>query len=164
MTKARIDFLRDISVLKGVEDNLLEYILKITKVITIKKDEFFFREGDKGNCLFIIEKGKVAILKTWQNRDYLLKNLERGDCFGEMALMDLYPRSASALAVEDCTAIRLTTDNFLEIYKKDLGQFTTIFMNIGREVSKRLRDADSRLFQAKVEATHIGKDYVFHYV
>lgn len=53
---------------------------------------------------------------------------------------------------------RHTGDCFGE---KDLEQLALIYMNMGREVSRRLRKADERLFQAKVEAVLIGQDYVF---
>ena len=52
--------------------------------------------------------GKVAVLKSWRGQEFLLRILKEGDCFGEMAVMDLLPRSASIRAVEDCTAIRLS--------------------------------------------------------
>ena len=57
--------------------------------------------------MFVLEAGKVAVLKSWRGQQYLLKILKEGDCFGEMAVMDLSPRSASICAVEDCAAIRV---------------------------------------------------------
>jgi len=65
-----------------------------------------------------------------------------------MALMDLGHRSASVMAVKDCIAIELSTASFYRIYEKNLEQFALLQMNIGREVSRRLRDADERLFRA----------------
>jgi CRP-like cAMP-binding protein len=61
--------------------------------------------------------------------------------------MDLFPRSASVLAVEPCTALQLTSDSFYQLYGEDLGQFALIQMNLGREVSRRLRAADERWFR-----------------
>ena len=53
--------------------------------------------------------------------------------------MDLLPRSASVRAVEDCTAIRLSAANLYQVYEQDLKQFALIQMNMGREVTRRLR-------------------------
>ena len=86
------------------------------------------------------------MLKSWHGQEYLLGILKEGDCFGEMAVMDLCPRSASVRAVEDCTAIRLSAANLHQVYEQDLKQFTLIQMNMGREVTRRLREADNRLF------------------
>jgi CRP-like cAMP-binding protein len=73
-----------------------------------------------------------------------------GDCFGEMALMDLFPRSASIRALVDSTAIELTPDDLLRLYDHDLEQFTLVQMNIGREVCRRLRATDELLFRARM--------------
>jgi CRP-like cAMP-binding protein len=64
-----------------------------------------------------------------------------------MAVMDLSPRSASVRAVEDCTAIRVSAANLYRLYEQDPKQFALIQMNMGREVTRRLREADDRLFE-----------------
>ncbi len=47
------------------------------------------------DSMFVLQSGKVDVLKSWGRREYLLSTLKEGDCFGEMALMDHGPRSAS---------------------------------------------------------------------
>ncbi len=100
--------------------------------------------------MFVLELGKRAVLKSWHGKDYALQTLKEGDCFGEMAVMDHCPRSASVRAVEDCTAIQISAVNLHQVYAKDLKQFAIIQMNMGREVCRRLREANSRLFNAKM--------------
>ena len=88
----------------------------------------------------------------------LLRHLEFGDCFGEMALMDLVPRSASVRAVEHCVAIELATAHLHGLYKHDAEQFALIQMNIGREVCRRLRITDDLLFRERMGAPRLGPD------
>ncbi|MGB6439524.1 MAG: cyclic nucleotide-binding domain-containing protein, partial [Methyloceanibacter sp.] len=114
----------------------------------VPPDEFFVREHDQAASMFVLEAGKVAVLKSWRGREYLLRTLKERDCFGEMAMMDLFPRSASVRAVADCTAIRLSAANLHQVYEQDLKQFALIQMNMGREVTRRLREADNQLFRA----------------
>jgi CRP/FNR family transcriptional regulator, cyclic AMP receptor protein len=95
-------------------------------------------------------RGKCAVLKSWQKEDYLLQTLQEGDCFGEMALIDHCPRSASVRAVEDCRATRISAADLHRVYARDLKQFALIQMNMGREVCRRLREANDRLFSAKM--------------
>ena len=52
-------------------------------------------------------------------------------------------------AREDCTAIRLSAANLYKVYEQDLKQFALIQMNMGREVTRRLREADNLLFRAR---------------
>ena len=78
---------------------------------------------DQADSMFVLEAAKVAVLKSWRGQEYFLRTLKEGDCFGEMAVMDLLPRSASVRAVEDCTAIRLSATNLYQVYAQDLEQF-----------------------------------------
>src|SRR4029453_4855365 len=87
---------------------------------------------------------------SWRGQEHLLSILKEGDCFGEMAIMDLGPRSASVRAVEDCTAIQLSSTDLYQLCTLDLKQFSLIQMNMGREVCRRLREADNRLFRARM--------------
>ena len=112
--------------------------------------DFFFREGQGANAFFILEQGRVAVIKDWQGHQFLLSELSEGDCFGEMALIEVHARNASVLALEACRAIRLRFDSVIKLYKRDLQQFTLLQMNMARELSRRLRDANERLFESRV--------------
>jgi CRP-like cAMP-binding protein len=111
--------------------------------------------------MFVLELGKATVLKSRSGRDYLLQTLKEGDCFGEMAVMDHCPRSASVRAVEDCIAIHLSAADLYRVYAQDLKQFTLIQMNMGREVCLRLREANSRLFSAKMGTPEADIEHVF---
>ena len=124
-------------------------------------NEFFFRENDQADSMFVLETGKAAVLKSWRGQDYFLRTLKEGDCFGEMAVMDLGPRSASVRAVEDCAAICISAENLYQLYAEDLKQFTLIQMNMGREVCRRLRESDNRLFSAAMGTPEADLGHVY---
>lgn len=164
MTGSRLALLQNMPIFGGIRDDILQFLLDRSPAIAVTKGQFFFREGDAANAMFVLEQGTVAILKTWKGREYLLHNLKGGDCFGEMSLIDLMPRSASVLATEDSSSIEISGTTLYQLYKEDLEQLTLIYMNMGREVSRRLREMDERLFQAKIEAIPAGNDYIFRSV
>ena len=151
MQQARIELLQSMPIFGGVRANILEFLLGLCPVELAPKNAFFFREGDQADLMFVLEEGQVAVLKSWRGQDHLLRTLKQGDCFGEMAVMDLCPRSASVRAVEDCTAIRISAANLYKVYSQDLKQFALIQMNMGREVCRRLRELDDRLFSVTME-------------
>lgn len=157
----RIELLQAMPVFGGVREDTLNFLLERSTLVAVPAGGFFFREDDEGQSMFVLQAGKVAVLKNWDGRQYLLTHLGQGDCFGEMSLMDLRHRSASVAAVEPCQAIELSGANLYALYEKDLGQFTMIQMNMGREVSRRLRDADERLFRAKVGEAEVATEYQF---
>ena len=156
MQEARIDALQRMPIFGGIRAEVLEFLLERSSTASVSDGEYFFREGDKAQSVFVLEAGRVAVLKLWEGREHLLSRLGAGDCFGEMALMDLFPRSASVLAEEPCTALEISTGAFFQVYEKDLEQFALMQMNLGREVSRRLRMADERLFRMKMGIPYAG--------
>jgi CRP-like cAMP-binding protein len=161
MEEARIELLQRMPIFGGIRADVLRFLLGLCPVDSVPTNDFFFRENDAADSMFVLEAGKVAVLKGWQGREYLLRSLGEGDCFGEMALMDLFPRSAAVRAVEDCTAIRLSAASLYKVYEQDLEQFALIQMNMGREVSRRLRESDNRLFRARMGTPDADIEHVF---
>lgn len=161
MQDARIELLQQMPVFGGVRAEILQFLLALCPMVPVSANAFFFREDEAGDAMFVIENGRAEVLKSWDGRDYVLKTLTQGDCFGEMAVMDHCPRSASVRAVEDCRAIRISSADLYQVYAKDLKQFALIQMNMGREVCRRLRDADRRLFSAKMGATEADAGHAF---
>ena len=100
--------------------------------------------------MYVLESGRVTVSKSWQGHQLLLRRLGDGDCFGEMALLDLFPRSASVRADADCSAIELSSVNLYRLFEHDAEQFALIQMNIAREMSRRLRVTDDLLFRAQM--------------
>jgi CRP-like cAMP-binding protein len=148
--EARIELLQRMPIFGGIRADVLQFLLGLCPVVSVPANEFFFREHDQADSMFVLEAGKVAVLKSWGGQEYVLSILKEGDCFGEMAVMDLGPRSACVRAVEDCTAIHISAANLHQVYTQDFKQFALIQMNMGREVCRRLREADNRLFCAKM--------------
>jgi CRP-like cAMP-binding protein len=146
MQVSRLQILQEMPIFGGVNEATLELILEKAEVVKVAVNGYFFREGDLDNSIYIIERGRVAVYKYWDGKRYKLRELGVGDCFGEMALMDFKPRSAEVVALEESSAIQVTAAQLAELYNNDSKQYTLIYMNLGREVCRRLRDADSRLF------------------
>ena len=143
----------------GIQSDVIEILMKRTQSVSVAKGDYFIREGSQGTSAYVLEEGSVSIFKLWGDEQYLLHCLETGSCFGEVSLLDFGSRSASVRADVDCRAIELTTTDLLEISKYDVKQFAMIYMNLGRELSRRLRAADERLFKAIVTGDAIADDY-----
>jgi CRP/FNR family cyclic AMP-dependent transcriptional regulator len=164
MSESRIELLQTMPVFGGINESILAFLLKKATTVFIPKDDFFFQEGEAGDSMFVLEEGEVAVIKHWQRHNYVLRQLQRGDAFGEMALIDMFPRSAGVKASTHARAIELTNSLLYELYARDLKQFTMIQMNVAREISRRLRYADDLLFMAKLEKFVINNEYFFHIV
>jgi CRP-like cAMP-binding protein len=152
MEPARTAAFQRMPIFGGIRADVLQLLVDQGSKVTLPAGAYFFRENDQAQSVFVLEAGRVAVLKHWEGQEHLLTYLGEGDCFGEMALMDLFPRSASVRAIEACSALELPGSAFFALYEKDLEQFALIQMNLGREVSRRLRRADERLFRLRMGA------------
>ena len=147
MQTTRIDLLQRMPIFGAIRDDALQLLLEHAQEVTVPAGSYFFLEHDPADSMFVLEAGRASVIKTWLRQDFVLHALGVGDCFGEMALMDLSPRSASVRADADCQAIELGAGDLLNLFEHDIEQFALIQMNIGREVCRRLRATDELLFR-----------------
>lgn len=148
MELAQVDLLERMPVFGGLREPALRQLLERATTMHREDGEAFFLEGDAAEAMYVLESGRVAITKRWQRSEFVLHELAAGDCFGEMALMDLQPRSASVRALQACDAIVFGTRDMLHLYETDVEQFALMQMNLGRELCRRLRATDEHLFRA----------------
>lgn len=111
--------------------------------------DYFFREQDEGKAIYVLVSGTVEVTRCWAGEERSLAQLNPGDCFGEMAIIQIVPRSASVRALEACEAIRTDSSAVAALCCDDIEQFALLQMNIAREISRRLHKADDRLLEAK---------------
>lgn len=157
MKEERLRMLQNMPIFGGVREDILESMLEGSVEISLAEGDFLFGENDPGNAMFVLEKGRVAILKLLNNTYYRLNFLNAGDCIGEMSLIDLGPRSASVLAMTSCKALELTNASLCKVYEQDLEQFALIQMNMSRELSRRLRTANDTLFRELIKSNQVPK-------
>jgi CRP-like cAMP-binding protein len=103
----------------------------------LKAGDVIFREGDPATELFLIKSGKVEV--RLGNR--LLDTLKSDEIFGEMALIDGGPRSATAVAATDASVVPVTEYQFLFL----VGQAPHFALKVMRVLARRLRTANSAL-------------------
>lgn len=78
---------------------------------------YIFKEGDEGNCAYVVQAGLVDIVKVVDGREKVLGQVGKGAIFGEMALVDNKPRMAAARVVEPTTVIVVSRGTFEEKLK-----------------------------------------------
>jgi CRP-like cAMP-binding protein len=119
--------------------------------------DMIFSQGDLGTDMFIIQDGEVEIIKHINGESHILSHLERGDFFGEMALLEAAPRTADAIAKTEVKVLVINGSRFDDMLKKN----PEIAVRIIRKYSKRLREANTlleRLVGREVDADHVALD------
>lgn len=160
MNAARIELLQGMPIFGALREDALECLLAGAASVVRDAGACYFREGDEhAQSVFVVERGGVRVQKRWQGGEWALKELGVGDCFGEMALLDLEPRSATVCAVADDTcAIEFGTEALHRLFSHDAEQFALLQMNIAREVCRRLRVADEMLLAVRVGEGRLGEE------
>ena len=144
-SKARISALERVVVLKSTAlfsqtpENVLSSIVPIMKEVTFHEGEEIFAKGDIGTSLFVVHDGQVGIFNGSQQ----LATFGPGDFFGELALLDTEPRSASAAALSKVLAFRLDQEDFYDLME-ERGE---VLRNILRMLCQRIRRQNEKMHE-----------------
>jgi SulP family sulfate permease len=139
---ARIDLL---STLTSAE---IETVKSHTRHETYSRGKVIFREGEPGKELFIVTKGRAsAYLSQSTGGDIRLVTFAPGTVFGELAILDAGPRSASVVADDDVICYVLSEKQFAALAKNAPGVAIKLLAGLGRELSGRLRRANRTIHQ-----------------
>lgn len=125
--------------------SLLE-LKKIGTVVRFLQDDFIVSEGEIGNCMYIILDGQADVyLSSFDDLPIKVHEIQKGDFFGEMALLEKMPRSATIIAAKNTIAIKIDESNFGAL----LAKRTDIAMRMLRTLSARLRKTNEELLAVK---------------
>ncbi|WP_437926715.1 cyclic nucleotide-binding domain-containing protein [Sorangium sp. So ce291] len=138
--------LREIGLFGGLGDHVLQGLADTLELLELQPGAVAFREGDSGREMFVLLAGEMEVLKR-SKRDVEARVAVLGpsDWFGEMSILDVMPRSATVRAISPSRLMRVTAHDLDALYRRDLKSYTLLVLNIAREMSRRLRVADSLL-------------------
>lgn len=154
MSSGRVDFLRGVSAFAGVDKEGLRRLSAICSEVEKPCGEVIIREGDEGDCVYIIEEGEVEVsmsismvpsLDEEQSEaiDKLLVKLGPGCMFGEMAfIFDRDVRSATIVATSDVRMLAITSGDFGRFAGENVQSAYIIISNIARIIAERLRKSN----------------------
>lgn len=136
------EFLQSVPLFSRLGDASLDAILRLTRRRKFRKDEVIFHEKEAGDSLFIILHGRIKVsIFGDDGKEVTLSTLSEGDFFGELALLDQEPRSATTIAEEDCELLTLQRPDFLSALEKDPG----ISASLIQVLADRLRKANHQI-------------------
>jgi CRP-like cAMP-binding protein len=140
--KERIEALRAIPLFQTLEDRDLREIADLLIDRKFPKNATIFEEGVGGDYMYVIQEGQVKVTKMSEDgREKILEILGPGDFFGEMALLDREPRSASIKTTLRCVLLALSRKDFVDLLRRN----PDIAMELIRVLSRRLREADEQI-------------------
>ena len=142
--------LDEIDFFDGVPKQDLEQLRPLLKLREFRAGEAICHEGDPGDKMWLLAKGSVSVrLDVADNRiSRRITSLTRGTVFGEMALIEGAPRSATIIADEDVACYELNYTDFSLLLREKPAIAATVMRNTARELARRLRRTSEDLRQA----------------
>jgi CRP-like cAMP-binding protein len=138
--------LRNVELFRDISEDDYKKIAAIGSIRKHKKGDMIFTENSKGEELFIVLSGSIAINKNVAGgRKRNLGNLRSGEVFGEISLFDAEPRSADAEAIEDTEVIAFPNNKFLDLLKENCQLANDIQKKVIAILCQRLRKTDDML-------------------
>ena len=142
MSTKYIEFLKRSPLFSSFTDDELAPIAECLTTERFAKNRMIVQQGDPGDAMYVILVGRIKVgLFSEGGREVILAHLEPGDFFGEMAIIAEQPRSASIVAVEDTTLLRLTRADFV----RQVHRNPNVALNLLKQIAGRLATADEKI-------------------
>jgi CRP/FNR family cyclic AMP-dependent transcriptional regulator len=139
-----VETLRRVPLFEGISDRHLKSLSKWTSTRRYDAGQAIVSQGQTGLGLYCIQSGAVKVTISGPRGDQELRNMGPGETFGELALLDDKPRSATVTALEPTTAVLLDKSQF----RAELRSHPEIALQILETLVAWLRESDSRSVQS----------------
>jgi len=114
-----------------------------------KDGEIVIKQGDIGDCLYVIQEGKVVVLDETEGNEIKLAELEGSEFFGEMGLFEKDVRSCTVKALGEAMILTIDKKNFFKTIQKD----PSLAYRLLEKMSQRLRETNKKLKMLSSENT-----------
>ena len=141
-TQMTLEALRSVPLFASLDDDAARDLRSLLSDKTVPQNTRLFRQGDKGDAMYLIESGRVRIsIRDEEDAEVILAELAQGDFFGEMSIIDGRQRSADAKVIDDARLAILSRDAFLMFVRSN----PDVALEMLSALTDRLRRTDELL-------------------
>jgi CRP/FNR family cyclic AMP-dependent transcriptional regulator len=141
-TQMTLEALRSVPLFASLDDEAAKDLRNLLSDRVVPSNTRLFRQGDKGDAMYLIESGRVRIsIRDDDKQEVTLAELAQGDFFGEMSIIDGRQRSADAQVIEDARLAILSRDAFLSFVRTN----PDVALEMLSALTDRLRRTDELL-------------------
>ena len=131
-----LNYMQKTEMFRNTSINKLIQICSLMKKEKFDPNEYIFEKGSKADKFYVIKKGSVIV---WRD-EKRIRELEKGNCFGELALLSNEPRSATLQAKDYCTLYVLEKNDFINSIDKKLLEYLNVKMSLLDDFNMSLKD------------------------
>lgn len=141
-----LDFFKKVAIFSDLDDRALHELSNLFLEKKYKQGDTIFAEDSIGSTMMIIYSGEVRVSQAPNpETEEALIVLKKGDFFGEMAVLEDLPRSATTIAHTDSVILEISREHFMNFIELDSSSGNKILIKLAKIVSARLREADKKL-------------------
>ncbi|MCX7944723.1 MAG: cyclic nucleotide-binding domain-containing protein [Deltaproteobacteria bacterium] len=138
--------LKRFGIFSQIPRDILLPITNVVRTVSFPAQSVIFNEGSTGDRMYLLEKGQVRISKFISGvGEEALSILNEGSYFGEMSLIDAFPRSATAIAHTDCELFEIYRDDFVDMLQSDRDLAYFVMWSLLKTLSHRLRETNEKI-------------------
>ena len=142
VTQMTLEALRSVPLFASLDDDAARELRSLLSDKRVPQNTRLFRQGDKGDAMYLIESGRVRIsIRDQEEQEVILAELAQGDFFGEMSIIDGRQRSADAKVIEDAQLAILSREAFLSFVRSN----ADVALEMLSALTDRLRRTDELL-------------------
>ena len=142
VTQMTLEALRSVPLFASLDDDAARDLRSLLSDKRVPQNTRLFRQGDKGDAMYLIESGRVRIsIRDEEDQEVILAELAQGDFFGEMSIIDGRQRSADAKVIDDAQLAILSRDAFLTFVRSN----PDVALEMLSALTDRLRRTDELL-------------------
>ena len=142
VTQMTLEALRSVPLFASLDDDAARDLRSLLSDEIVPQNTRLFRQGDKGDAMYLIESGRVRIsIRDAEEQEVILAELAQGDFFGEMSIIDGRQRSADAKVIDDARLAILSRDAFLSFVRTN----PDVALEMLSALTDRLRRTDELL-------------------
>ncbi|MGA7810036.1 Crp/Fnr family transcriptional regulator [Bradyrhizobium sp.] len=144
-------FLRATPFFGGLSDASLDLLISMLVECRFEAGNTVVAEGEPGRSMFIVHSGTLVVTKLGDSGQAIrMADLEPGDFFGEMTLIEMQNRSATVVSECPTVLYELSARKLYTYYKADIHAYVLVMQNINRELCRRLRRSDNRIAELQM--------------
>jgi len=142
VTQMTLEALRSVPLFGSLDDDAARELRSLLSDKRVPQNTRLFRQGDKGDAMYLIESGRVRIsIRDEEDQEVILAELAQGDFFGEMSIIDGRQRSADAKVIDDAQLAILSREAFLSFVRNN----SDVALEMLSALTDRLRRTDELL-------------------
>lgn len=141
-----VKLLKKLEIFKDLNSFEVAKVGKLLKAFDSKKGDRIVTMGENGDSLFIVKSGEAIVTRDdGEGKDETLAVLGEGDHFGEIALIDMQPRSADVSAMVDSIFLEIKRKDLEDLFSHDNSLAAKVYHSFALTLCRRLRDANENV-------------------